>query len=394
MLKLFKLILFFFLYPLKRIITPKNLIVISSNSPYRYGGGPKYLFEYLSRKNFNCYWFTNSEEIKKYLRQRKLKFFSQNNIIEFIYVLLFAKITIDSGDVHFDFCKLIEKDKRVIKICVGHGMGPKIINEMQKHPLSYKFDFVSFTSRYSYRKIAIGQFGIKKNNIKLIGNPKNDIFFDKSKIKKYLKYRKITKFFIPNISKNSKLIFYAPTWREYKMNFPLSYLKNFSFKKFNLFLEQNNLFFFYNCHIQAAYNFEKSLSRIKFVSNKEYPLFDTNELLLEIDIFCTDCSTLSTEVALLKKPQIIIFPDYLKYNKKVGFVEPFKKIVPGKFVDSFENLTKTLVNYKNKNIYLKEYSFMVNKYLKNYYDVRIKNSSFLHKQLIQELININSNVHK
>ena len=32
-----------------------------------------------------------------------------NNIIEFIYVLLFAKITIDSGDVHFDFCKLIEK---------------------------------------------------------------------------------------------------------------------------------------------------------------------------------------------------------------------------------------------------------------------------------------------
>ena len=386
MVKLFKLILFFFLYPLKRIITPKNLLIISSNSPNRYGGGPKYLFEYLSKNNFNCYWLTNNNEIKKHLKFKGFKFFSTNNIFEFFYFLLFSKVVINSGDDHFDFCDLIEKDKRVIKICVGHGMGPKIINKMKKHPLSYKFNYVSFTSKYTANKIAIDQFQIKKNNIKLIGNPKNDIFFNKKKIENLLKKKKIVKFFIPKISKNSKVVFYAPTWRRYKMNFPLSYLKNFNLEKFNFFLEKNNLFFLYNSHIQAGYEFKRSLSRIKFVSNENYPLFDTNELLCETDIFCTDCSTLSTEAALLKKPQIIIFPDYIRYNTKIGFVEPFKKIIPGKFVNSFENFTKIILLYKNRNKYLKEYNFMINKYLKNYYDKKINNSSFLHKKLIEEHI--------
>ena len=67
---LFKLIIFTILSPLKKIISPKNIIVLSSNSPYRYGGGPKYLFEYLSKKGFNVYWWTEDKNIQKFLKKK------------------------------------------------------------------------------------------------------------------------------------------------------------------------------------------------------------------------------------------------------------------------------------------------------------------------------------
>ena len=116
-----KKLIFFFLYPLKRFITPKNLIIFSTNSPNRYGGGPKYLFEYMSKNNFNCYWWTKNDEIKKYLKNKKLKYFSPLNFIIFFKIIFTAKLVIDSGDDHFDYCGLFKKDKRVIKICLGHG---------------------------------------------------------------------------------------------------------------------------------------------------------------------------------------------------------------------------------------------------------------------------------
>ena len=71
MIKLSKLILFFFLYPFKKIITPKKIIIFSTNSPYRYGGGPKFLFEYLSKKNFDAYWWTKDKKIKDHLIKKK-----------------------------------------------------------------------------------------------------------------------------------------------------------------------------------------------------------------------------------------------------------------------------------------------------------------------------------
>ena len=70
--KLFKLIIFISLYPLKKIILQKDIIILSSSSPYVYGGGPKSLFEFLSKKGFNVYWYTEDKNIKKYLIKKKI----------------------------------------------------------------------------------------------------------------------------------------------------------------------------------------------------------------------------------------------------------------------------------------------------------------------------------
>ena len=132
MIKLSKLILFFFLYPFKKIIKPKKIVIFSTNSPYRYGGGPKFLFEYLSKKNFDTYWWTKSKKIKVHLLKKNLQFFSILKPFHFLKIIFLAKVVINSGDDHFDFCNLLKKDKRVKKICVGHGSGPKLINKKKK----------------------------------------------------------------------------------------------------------------------------------------------------------------------------------------------------------------------------------------------------------------------
>lgn len=387
MIKLSKLILFFFLYPFKKIITPKKIIIFSTNSPYRYGGGPKFLFEYLSKKNFNAYWWTKDKKIKEFLLKKNFKYFSISRPFHFLKTLFFAKIIINSGDDHFDFCNLVKSDNRIIKICTGHGMGPKLVNKKRNHPLKTNFDYVSYTSKYSAKNIGQKQFKININKIKLLGNPKNDLFFNKYYVKKIFDKKKISKFHLKKIDKNSKIIFYAPTWRPYKYNLPLLNLKKFNLNKFNLFLKKNNLYFFYNNHILSDEINLINTDRIKFVSTKTYPLFDTNEMLCECDIFCTDCSTLSTEAAILKKPQIIIFPDFKRFNKSRGFVEPFKKIVPGNIIYSFNDLLKLINSYKNKQIYINRFNKKIDKYLDHYYDININNSLLRHQKFIKDILN-------
>ena len=381
-----KKLIFFFLYPVKRFITPKNSIIFSTNSPYRYGGGPKYLFEYLSKKNFDCYWWTKNEEIKNFLKNKKLNYFSPLNFINFLKLIFNTKLVIDSGDDHYDFCGLLKKDKRVIKLCVGHGSGPKIINFKKKNEVGKNFDYLSFTSEYSKKKIGIEQLKVDTKKIKIIGNPKNDIFFNKLKVNKIYKEKKISKFLFPQIKKNIKIIFYAPTWRSYKTGLPLKNLSKFNLKKFDIFLKKNNFYFIYNFHINSNFQYLKDLERIKFISTEIYSFYDTNKMMCESDIFCTDCSTLSTEAAILNKPQIIIFPDYNKYCKFHGFIEPFKSNIPGKFVNDLGNLKKYLIKYKSREKYLSEYNIKIKNYLNKYYDKKITNSLVLHKKLINNIL--------
>lgn len=385
MIKLSKLILFFFLYPFKKIITPKNVIIFSSNSPYRYGGGPKFLFEYLSKKKFNSFWWTKDKNVKKYLEKKKLNYFSFSNPLLFLKVIFSAKIIINSGDDHFDFCYLLKNDKRVKKICTGHGIGPKLVNNHKKHPLSINFDFISYASEFSAKYIAKKQFKIAPDKIKLLGNPKNDLFFDKLKVENIHNKKKIAKFYIKKFKKNSKIIFYAPTWRPYTNNLPLYDLKNFNLNKFNSFLKENDYYFFYNKHILSNEIDIINTDRIKFVSNKSFSLFDTNEMLCESDIFCTDCSTLSTEAAILKKPQIMIFPDFKKFQRLRGFIEPFEKIIPSNIIYDFNIFLKTINSYKNKQTYNKKFNKKIAKYLDHYYDVNINNSLLKHQNFINKI---------
>ena len=386
MIFLYKLIIFTLLSPLKKIISPKNIIILSSNSAYRYGGGPRYLFEHLSKKGFNVYWWTRDKNIQKFLKKKRLKYFSISNLFLFFKIIFLTKIVINSGNDHFDFCNLLKKDKRVKKICTGHGIGIKTVNKIKTDALNRNFDYVSYSSEFTAKYIAQKEFRIDLNKVNILGNPKNDLFLDKFRVNNIYNNKKIIKFYIKKFDKKSKVIFYAPTWRPYKSTLPLLSLKKFDLKKFDLFLKKNNFYFFYNFHISSNFRNILDTDRIKFISNKSFPLLDTSEMLCECDIFCTDCSSLSTEAAILKKPQIFIFPDYNKYDRLKGFVEPFEKIIPGRIIYDFNLFMKKLNHYQKEKTYTKKFNKKITKYLNHYYDIKINNSSARHEKLITRLL--------
>ena len=70
------------------------------------------------------------------------------------------------------------------------------MNKQKQHPLSINFDFISYASEFSVNHIAKKQFKIPQEKIKLLGNPKNDLFFNKLKVK-----------YIYNSKKNYKILY-------------------------------------------------------------------------------------------------------------------------------------------------------------------------------------------
>lgn len=372
----------------------QDTIIISSNSSYRYGGGPRYLYEYLTKKKYQIYWWTESKQVKKFLNKKKFKFISVKNPINFLLRLLKCKIVINSGNGHFDFCNVLRDDKNVFKISTMHGSGPKLVNEkFNNSKVEAKFlkklqnfNLVSFCSEYSKRKVGIKQLKLNNNQVKVIGNPKNDIFFKEKKLSLVRKKKKYLKKILNKKKINEKIIYYAPTWRPYNLALPLLKLKNFKLQEFNNFLRMNNFLFVYSYHVQSNSKKIKNLSNFIELPFNQHHTIDNNIILIESDYLITDCGTLITEASLLKIPLLSIFPDFKKFSKKRGFVEDFLKVFPGSFVTGYNQLKKEILYFQNKTFFRRRYNFKRLKYLAKYYDLSLSNSCILYKRVIDQIL--------
>ena len=89
----------------------------------------------------------------------------------------------------------------------------------------------------------------------------------------------------------------------------------------------------------------ESSKRIRFVSTNKYPLFDNFELMLESDMMIGDYSTMATDFSLLYKPQLFIMPDYNDVYKSKGFAEDLRQILPGKEIETFQELEESVKKY-------------------------------------------------
>ena len=98
--------------------------------------------------------------------------------------------------------------------------------------------------------------------------------------------------------------------------------------------------------------------------------------MLEVDILINDYSTTSTDIAILKTPQIFFMPDYDQYEEESGFVEDYRKIMPGEEIFNYKDLIKNINHiYTNKLDYLKNHEDNRQNLLSKYYDFYNKNSS-------------------
>ena len=89
--------------PLKFLPLKKNSIIIQSSLANIYTDNPRFLFEFLSKKGVNIYWFTNNLEIKNYLKKNNFKYIYSKNFIKRIWITLKAKVIIDGGSDYYNF---------------------------------------------------------------------------------------------------------------------------------------------------------------------------------------------------------------------------------------------------------------------------------------------------
>ena len=365
------------LFLLRVVITKDNIIVFSSSNNYKYSGNTKYLFEYLNiNSKYQCYWITESDDIIKYLESKKYNYISNNNIISKLLILLRCKIMISSGTSFYDPYNIVSNDKKMIKICTMHGTGPKLTIErsvnIEKTLKIIKdinqYNYVAFCTDHACTTIGVNQLVLPKEKTRILGSPKQDKLYDKKSIIEIYNQKKWTRLFMGEDYNDQKIIYYAPTFRDFKSDIPIKDLIDFNDKKFNEFLSENKFCLLYSYHSMS--NFDRHIKdskNIKFIDDKKYPLFDNIELMCEVDMFLGDYSTLSTDFLILRKPQAFIMPDFEKVRDTKGFAENIKGYIPGEEIKTFSELKNTLATYlSNPEIYLEEFSEQIS-YLESRY---------------------------
>lgn len=185
------------------------------------------------------------------------------------------------------------------------------------------------------------------------GCPRNDIFFNKKSCDDF--YSKIRNYYI--LSKNTKILLYAPTFRKdyttkyYDIAY-ISALKTLQ-KKFG-----GNWKILVRLHPNIA---EKAANMKIWNSNiidaTKYP--DAQELLIASDIVITDYSSVAFDFALLRRPVFLFAPDYNLYNKDRGFYLDYFNL-PFPVAESTSQLQKNILNFSEKDYKVKLADFLNN----------------------------------
>ncbi len=367
----------------------KEYVIFQCHNPKLYCDNTRFLFEYLNKRGFkNCYWNTSSKIISEYLKNKKFNYINKNeNILKFLFVVFKAKIVFDTGTKYFDPLNLISCDKSIIKISTYHGFGPKSVPYSKKnHSLKtiekknhQSFNYINFTSKFVEKKF-VKNFNLNKNNCINFGFPRIDNLRNIKKDKTFYYLTKLRK-------TNPKVILYTPTWRPYKIDFPLNYMPGMNYEKFEKFLKDKNLFFFYSEHsIQSFKSKPKNFSRIINIDHLKYPLYDPTSFMKQVKILLNDYSATSTEFSILKKPQLFFMPDYKRYDKYKGFLENYKKNLIGFEIKNYNSLIYYIDKcLKNKKFYLNRFNNKLLNYKEKYYERPNINSCRLFEKFIKKI---------
>jgi CDP-glycerol glycerophosphotransferase len=191
------------------------------------------------------------------------------------------------------------------------------------------------------------------------GYPRNDFLFaytqsDIENIKSTL-----------GISKDKKVILYAPTWREDQHKAGVGYVYNLGvdFKKLQTELKDEYVILF-RTHYFIANKFDFSEYESFIIDASAYE--DINELYIISDMLITDYSSVFFDFANLKRPIIFYMYDLDEYKNELRDFYIDLNELPGEVIINEEDLILQIKKVINTNFYNKKYIDFNNKY--NYLD--------------------------
>lgn len=326
---------------------PKDarLIVLGSNSTNAVTGSPKALLESIRKEHPSIKAFlltkkpTNPGEIKA-------------NSLSSLRVFLRAKYLISSHGLS-DF-GLFRFSSRKRMLVTWHGIALKacghVAKNLTKEGRKTLEEYVRATSAciasstYDAAILSL-MFGYAGGQMKITGRPRNDCLIGKKGQGKN-KLRE----FIPNLSDETTVVLYAPTFRDEVMRRRGLFLRLFPFADMTEdsledFLKDEDVVILIRAHINTA------LVPISFESERIVDFSadvcqDVNDILSEVDIMMSDYSSIAYDFLLLDRPVLFVpydIDDYLKYRGLI--VDDYDFWTPGPKISTFGEFTKEIRSY-------------------------------------------------
>ena len=320
--------------------------MLGSRSGYKFFGNPKYFFLYLykQKKDVNPIWITSNDKVFQRLESEGLPVVYLHSWEGVIAILKSDFLILDHGARGISYSFFLPG--RFKKINTWHGscgtkkMEPSIrkkfdhiilkniIIKIAKHEIKSYQTVLTCSKSWKEKYSSI----YEKKCIKVLGYPRNDLFFDDSMV--YQDYETILK-----LEKFDKVILYCPTYREnYRTQYPFS---NKFLKKFNEFLVDRNYVFLDKRHINEHWN-DGNYSEFSNIVDVTNTVEDIQDLLVFTDILVTDYSGGFMDYCLRDKP-IIFYPyDYEDYVQSRGMTIDYFKDLPGPFATNEDELFSCL----------------------------------------------------
>lgn len=322
-----------------------------------YTCNPKALVEYIieNKLPYKIVWAVREDDLKHLNEFPADIQLVKRNSLKFYKEISTSKIIIDNS-TNYIYLKAKKRDGQYI-IQTWHGsMGFKKIepssfqdkdwvNKAMK--LDKYNDYILVNS--SFEEDVFRNSFWKTTEFLKVGHPRNDIFFDKKKMNYFSKTLR-EKY---NLEKNTKIVLYAPTFRENispnDYNIDYNKLHDALVKRFG-----GKWVIFVRFHFRM--NYLKIENNEHVINVTDYP--DMQELLCACDIGITDYSSWLCDFVLTKKPGFLYTYDINKYVDERGFYYPLSSS-PFKVCNNNDELCNNIINYNEKD-YLKD----VNEYLK------------------------------
>ena len=299
----------------------ENLIVFSCFGGRKYDDSPKAIFEQMIHdKRFDKY-----EIVWAFIYPQKYKLprakVIQIDTLRYYKTLLQARVWITNSGMTRG---LSFWGKHTFLLNTWHGTPIKLMGVDKTNNHNNRK-----TERSEYADIMLAQgsyevdifsrvFGIKKDNFRIIGLPRNDELYNNDN-KEYRDDLK-KKF---NISSDKKVILYAPTFREFKRDKDENcvFLPPINMMKWKQELADNYVLLF-----RAHYEVVKNMDIVDdgFVINvSNHP--HLNDLMLMSDLLISDYSSIFFDYSILGRPMLCFAYDFDEYANKRGLYFDIRK---------------------------------------------------------------------
>ena len=378
---LLKLTLNCILFVLSYIVPKqKKLLLFGSGSGKSFKGNPKYLYLHLlkNKSPYQIHWITKNENVSKNLKDNNYPVLKLYSILGFWNILRAKYLIIEESakDIYylgnifgnFNFIqtwhgtplkKIWYHQKEDGKGIGEHrgisGLIPIVLSKKTGIFSSCKYKLILSTSKDVSNILTKASLN---KNVKLVGYPRNDVFFNTNLIFENYKEKL-------NLGIYRKVILYCPTFRDnYESVKPFS---DEFFKYLNSYLKKNGDIFLIKKHqFEKNINIPNNLSNIKDVSSA---VEDVQELLTFTDILITDYSSVFFDFVLLDRPIIYYSYDFEEYLENCrGMYYDYYKEMPGPFAKN-ENELLDLIETADKWFNDEEYQIKYKKFKDkfNYY---------------------------